>query len=628
MLCVILVVLICHEQITQRVSVFAGMSENPVSPMLHREDRSRSRSHSKSRSRSRSPLADRRGKGPANNGQEEPEGAQPSTSTGVVNTQLHAQQLHATGKQVQAQKLDQAQEGAIVDTQATPVTQMPGLQSMPSQPMPGGQQTASVQQMPMLQPAPGVPIAVDQSGNQLWAGGVSPQMTQFVQQPPYTQQMGMPYMGYMPFQYPQGMWTTQVPQSEAPLPPSPAPTPPPLPPASVSARSESVDGSQAASSVVDLPGEAEDIVAKIIEDSSFEERIEMVGDILETELPTIKKKSGNFAMSVKKTANSVFKRLPASANFECKFDEFVQEISAAEGSRRAKAGKKTHSNEVGTLPSRVKPKMKFYEIGERPWNVHAVDAQKTLFNKAVYRGSTAPPVQVSNDRLMEWESMNRENVTVLSHVDHFIAAGQRLFECLFDKVDRGEDVSPEMLWNMSRQGICMLYSAGMGVQDLVRNDVWQIGEQVTTRRDAWLSKIKDKVPPANTDQLRFTSLNGPALFDEKCLENAMKAASVQKHDKVQDEMLSKVSNMTRSGSEKTSVGKGKFNKQSFQDFHGKGDSAGNSFSSKDKSQTQGFSSKPYQPKPQGGQSFNKGKGSQSNRGKKQGGFKKKNFSNY
>ena len=139
----------------------------------------------------------------------------------------------------------------------------------------------------------------------------------------------------------------------------------------------------------------------------------------------------------------------------------------------------------------------------------------------------------------------------------------------------------------------MLYSACMGVQDLVRNDVWQIGEQVTTRRDAWLHKLKDKVPPANIDQLRFSPLNGPALFDEKCLESAITAASVQKHDKVQDDLLSKVSNMSRSGNEKQSAPKGRFPKQSFQDFHGKGDGAGSSSSSKDKSQDQGFANKQF-----------------------------------
>ena len=46
------------------------------------------------------------------------------------------------------------------------------------------------------------------------------------------------------------------------------------------------------------PSEAMDIVKQVIEESFFEERIEMVGDILKTELLRVMKRSSNFAMSV------------------------------------------------------------------------------------------------------------------------------------------------------------------------------------------------------------------------------------------------------------------------------------------------------------------------------------------
>jgi hypothetical protein len=306
-----------------------------------------------------------------------------------------------------------------------------------------------------------------------------------------------------------------------------------------------------------------DVSKEVIDDTSFEERVEMVGDILGTTLPTINKKSANFAMSVTKKAGKEYKRLPPSAMFEAKFDEFVGELSAAEGSHRAKSSKRKPC-EVGKLPSRLKPKMQFYEIGDCPWLNEAPACQKRIYNKALYRSTSQPFPSVNMDKLKDWETMARENVSVLSHVDHFIAAGQRLFETLYDASEREEEMSPEFVWNMARQGICMMHSAGMGVQDLVRNNVWQIGEQMVTRRDAWLNKM-EKLPAANVDQLRFATLNCPDLFEQDSIEEAIEAAADLKHDKVQDEMLSKITKMSGKTSEKTS----KFQKQSFRQSYGR-----------------------------------------------------------
>ena len=58
---------------------------------------------------------------------------------------------------------------------------------------------------------------------------------------------------------------------------------------------------------VDEPSEVVDIVKQVIEESSFEERIDMVGDILETELPTVMKRLSNFAMSVSKLSDGTIK---------------------------------------------------------------------------------------------------------------------------------------------------------------------------------------------------------------------------------------------------------------------------------------------------------------------------------
>jgi hypothetical protein len=45
---------------------------------------------------------------------------------------------------------------------------------------------------------------------------------------------------------------------------------------------------------------------------------------------------------------------------------------------------------------------------------------------------------------------------------------------------------------MARQGICMMHSAALGVQDMVKNNISQVGEMMTTRRDALLEKMRGK----------------------------------------------------------------------------------------------------------------------------------------
>jgi hypothetical protein len=164
-----------------------------------------------------------------------------------------------------------------------------------------------------------------------------------------------------------------------------------------------------------------DVTQGVVDDTTFEERVEMVGDILGTTLPTTSTKSGNFALSVYRKAGTDFKRLPPSLMFKDKFSDFVAEAAAKEGSFRARNAKNKQPCGVGKLPNRPKPKMQFYEIGECPWQTEGPQFQKKLFDKSLYCGSSHPTITISAERLREWETMGHENVSILSHVDHFVA---------------------------------------------------------------------------------------------------------------------------------------------------------------------------------------------------------------
>jgi hypothetical protein len=110
---------------------------------------------------------------------------------------------------------------------------------------------------------------------------------------------------------------------------------------------------------------------------------------------------------------------------------------------------------------------------------------------------------------------------------------------MLERLENEEKVDEQDMWNMARMGICMMYSAGMSVQDLAKNSMWQLGEQVTTRRDQFLDKMKDKVSPHELLRLRSTDMNGAHLFDAKLLTEVDKLAEVKQAEKRQTQVLNK-----------------------------------------------------------------------------------------
>jgi hypothetical protein len=285
--------------------------------------------------------------------------------------------------------------------------------------------------------------------------------------------------------------------------------------------------------------ECENVIQRVISETSFEERILMVGDILGEELPTVERKSVNFVRSVGEEDAHSFKRLPASVGFESQMQEYMKELGAEEGSLRARFNKAHSPYVLGKLPSRQKLKMNYYEIAKCPWSVKAPPPQSALYNSHLYKGSNVPSVYFSMERLVDWENMSRENVSVLSHLDHFVAAGSKLFRTMMERLESEEKVDEQDMWNMSRMGICMMHLAGMAVQDLAKNSMWQLGEQVTTRRDQFLDKMRDRVPPHELLRLRCTDINGPHLFDSKLVGELDKVAEVRQTEKRQTQVLNK-----------------------------------------------------------------------------------------
>ena len=84
--------------------------------------------------------------------------------------------------------------------------------------------------------------------------------------------------------------------------------------------------------------------------------------------------------------------------------------------------------------------------------------------------------------------MNKENVSLKSHADYFLAVSTKLFETLYQECEEEGQV-----WNLARIGVCMNFSAPMGIQDMAKTVIWQVGEQTISRQDQWLKAINGRV---------------------------------------------------------------------------------------------------------------------------------------
>jgi hypothetical protein len=311
-----------------------------------------------------------------------------------------------------------------------------------------------------------------------------------------------------------------------------------------------------------------DVVKRVVEETTFEERIMWVGDILGEKLPTVSKKSANFLRSVADGQEKEYKRLPPSKKFGQKFQEFVSELGAKDGSHRAKSAKVRTPYDVGHMPSRKKVKMSFYDIAECPWPSKAPPYQQSMLGTKAYPSKSTPSMRINTERVVEWENNSRECVSIASHTDYFIAAGMKLFQTLLEKTEQDEEVPPATVWNVARMGIGMMYSAGMGVQDLTKNIMWQVGEQVVTRRDQWLEKMKYRLSNHELIKLRCSDINSPNLFDDELVEKAQKVAAEKRTEEVQEEVMHKVLSLGDSSKSysKSKTGGRKFDKQSYKSF--------------------------------------------------------------
>ena len=118
-----------------------------------------------------------------------------------------------------------------------------------------------------------------------------------------------------------------------------------------------------------------EIVKMVMEEETFQTRVEMVADILGLEvIPDVKPGKGivSTVVSSHMSTSKVF--LPPATAFAEQFDKFLDELAARPGSFRAQNPKNKAPLEVDQLPSRKKPKLdEYYKLPGQSWLTAAVD---------------------------------------------------------------------------------------------------------------------------------------------------------------------------------------------------------------------------------------------------------------
>jgi hypothetical protein len=270
-----------------------------------------------------------------------------------------------------------------------------------------------------------------------------------------------------------------IPDSLPPLPSGEPPAMPPLSPAeSVLSEGEIVDDNNN-----EEEGEKK-------ESDLYKERVRKVREMLA--LPQIQPQaSKDVCMSVETDRARVKHILPASKNFSSMFSNFLDEVKGV-------SKKKGSPMDVGTFPKRFQPRMTNYELEDCPWSVEAVVNDPELYNSSLWRHKDNPQFRISQKKIAEWETSNREGLSVASYTDSFLWSVKSMLTNMRDNLDSRrfcEDPTLTLdhimeLRDQTTEALQFLQSAARGIQDMTKLTVGRIGSQVLSRRDNCCNALK------------------------------------------------------------------------------------------------------------------------------------------
>lgn len=264
--------------------------------------------------------------------------------------------------------------------------------------------------------------------------------------------------------------------------------------------------------------------------------------------------------------------LPPADGFNFAFKKWQDELIGAEESKRA-VSRPGEVMELYACPS-TKPKkvMKAYQIAGRTWPQSAPPANRSLLSSALYQGKEEPMIRMSASKAKAIETNMRECMSILSHLDWFLAASKMELRKQAEALTCKEGVDMEKLsmeledfgpgerngvvawaqqtkddmdredqdiWNSLHNVVGLIESAGRCTQDAAVTLIDSLGCSTLARRDAWLEKFPKLLPKEALLKLRGASINEEKLFNEEDLKSAIQVLESRKASQVQDHFLAR-----------------------------------------------------------------------------------------
>jgi hypothetical protein len=312
-------------------------------------------------------------------------------------------------------------------------------------------------------------------------------------------------------------------------------------------------------------GESED---ECVKGPSYKEKIRLVGEILNKKVAIVPKKGSNISMVLEDNSEESV-TLPPSEGFPQAFEKWHGELTGAPGSRRA-TSRPNEILELYAFPQKPRNTMKAYNISDRPWQQTAPPANKSLTESSLYRGKEEPFVKLHPNKLRHIESSMRECISILSHLDWFLAAskteikkqaeelncrdfcdmetlsselsdfsaGERLGVVNWAQQVKDKTFDADLaIWNSLHNVVGLIESAGRCAQDTATAVIDAVGCCTLARRDSWLDKFPDLLPKDSLLALRGQDVNQDKLFSEESLRLAREQVEAKKSAKVQDKFL-------------------------------------------------------------------------------------------
>ncbi len=299
------------------------------------------------------------------------------------------------------------------------------------------------------------------------------------------------------------------------------------------------------------------IIDHVVENHSRQERLLMVAELLKMELREAPGSTKNFirALGHKFETKRDDPSLPASSSLTEAFKAYTDELGARNGSVRAKkrnpamkvfeeedqAREIRDAYDITYLPKFFRdtgrPQLDRYPTTGVPWRtVPPAEHDEQVLNTSLYPGRTAPILKCSLTQVREWESISREALTVMSHLDMFLSASGTLFKDLYSDVTNRRDTDASALFTHARLGINLNYAMALAIQDLTKSLAWVISDMTVLRRDRWLQQFDKKVPRELLIKLRTSDVNNSCLLDPTLLEEAKAAAEKKAEKKSQHDL--------------------------------------------------------------------------------------------